>query len=262
MVLSGGSAFGLDAGGRRAGPSARAGRGFAIGNVRVPLVCGAVAVRPAQRRRQELGPLPPYRDLGYAAAAGAGETFALGTAGAGFGATTINLKGGLGSASAHDPRRPHGRRAGRRKCLRQRESSATGRISGRPHSRSERRIRRVGFPARLPPTALIPDCEGAPGENTTIAVVATDAALTKAQARNSRSWRRTGWRARSTRPTRRSMATPCSPLQPAAARSPTGQRARGARRGRGQCAGPRGRAGGIRGQGAAWRPPSWQDCHS
>ena len=43
---------------------------------------------------------PPYRDLGHAAAAAAGADFALGTAGAGFGATTLNLKGGLGSASA------------------------------------------------------------------------------------------------------------------------------------------------------------------
>src|SRR5260370_22029534 len=43
---------------------------------------------------------PPYRDLGYSAAAQAADTFALGTAGAGFGATTVNLQAGLGSASA------------------------------------------------------------------------------------------------------------------------------------------------------------------
>src|SRR5437870_1916244 len=47
------------------------------------------------------GRFPPYRDLGYAAAANAGADFKLGTAGAGHGATTVNLKGGLGSASAH-----------------------------------------------------------------------------------------------------------------------------------------------------------------
>src|SRR5699024_1186163 len=38
--------------------------------------------------------------LGYAAAAAAGPTFALGSVGAGMGATTANFKGGLGSASA------------------------------------------------------------------------------------------------------------------------------------------------------------------
>ena len=43
---------------------------------------------------------PPYWDLGFKAASDAGVDFALGTAGAGFGATTYNLKGGLGSASA------------------------------------------------------------------------------------------------------------------------------------------------------------------
>src|SRR5215471_2589712 len=46
------------------------------------------------------GRFAPYRDLGYSAAARAGKSFPLGTAGAGFGATTINLKGGMGSASA------------------------------------------------------------------------------------------------------------------------------------------------------------------
>ena len=46
------------------------------------------------------GRYPPYRELGYAAAGRAAADFALGSAGAGLGATTVNLKGGLGSASA------------------------------------------------------------------------------------------------------------------------------------------------------------------
>src|SRR5262249_11301017 len=41
----------------------------------------------------------------------------------------------------------------------------------------------LGFPATVPPAALIPRAKGQPGENTTIAIVATDAALTKAQTR-------------------------------------------------------------------------------
>jgi L-aminopeptidase/D-esterase-like protein len=45
------------------------------------------------------GEEPPYRALGRAAAAGASETFALGTAGAGYGAMAGSLKGGVGSAS-------------------------------------------------------------------------------------------------------------------------------------------------------------------
>jgi len=39
----------------------------------------------------------------------------------------------------------------------------------------------LGFPARLAPNALAPIGKGGLGENTTIALVATDAALTKAQ---------------------------------------------------------------------------------
>ncbi len=45
--------------------------------------------------------MPPYWDLGYAAAEAARPgAFALGTAGGGYGATTATLKGGVGSASA------------------------------------------------------------------------------------------------------------------------------------------------------------------
>jgi D-aminopeptidase len=46
------------------------------------------------------GRKPPYWDMGFQAASIAAVDFSLGSAGAGFGATTYNLKGGLGSASA------------------------------------------------------------------------------------------------------------------------------------------------------------------
>ena len=41
----------------------------------------------------------------------------------------------------------------------------------------------LGFPAAMPPDALVPVAKGRPGENTTIAIVATDATLSKAQAK-------------------------------------------------------------------------------
>src|SRR5256712_1222544 len=99
VVLSGGSAFGLDAGTGVQAFLRERGRGFAIGDIRVPLVCGAVLFDLLNGGDKNWGRFPPYRDLGYSAAAQVGKTFALGTAGAGFGATTVNLKGGLGSAS-------------------------------------------------------------------------------------------------------------------------------------------------------------------
>src|SRR5437764_2092727 len=100
VVLSGGSAFGLDAGAGVQAYLREQGRGFAIGDVRVPLVCGAVLFDLRNGGDKDWDRFPPSRGLGYAAAASAGHGFALGTAGAGFGATTVNLKGGLGSASA------------------------------------------------------------------------------------------------------------------------------------------------------------------
>jgi D-aminopeptidase len=49
---------------------------------------------------KDWGTAPPYRDLGVEAVESVGKEFELGTAGAGFGANSGGLKGGLGSASA------------------------------------------------------------------------------------------------------------------------------------------------------------------
>src|SRR5256885_3346164 len=103
IVLSGGSAFGLDAPSGVQAWLREQGRGFAIGNVRVPIVPGAIVFDLLNGGNKDWGRFPPYRDLGYAAAANAAEAFKLGTAGAGHGATTVNLKGGLGSASPQSP---------------------------------------------------------------------------------------------------------------------------------------------------------------
>jgi L-aminopeptidase/D-esterase-like protein len=182
VVLSGGSAFGLDA---VAGVQAllrERGRGFAIADIRVPIVCGACLFDLLNGGDKDWGRFPPYRDFGYAAAARAGETFALGTAGAGFGATTVNLKGGLGSASAIT-RDGHtvGALAAVNAC-----GSVT--VGDGPHFwaapfEADGEFGGLGFPATVPPAALIPVAKGRPGENTTIAIVATDAALSKAQAK-------------------------------------------------------------------------------
>ncbi len=100
IALSGGSVFGLETGGGVQAWLAEQGRGFAVGPVRVPIVPGAVVFDVSNGGDKTWGRFPPYRDLGYAAAAAADTTFTLGSAGAGFGATTANVKGGLGSASA------------------------------------------------------------------------------------------------------------------------------------------------------------------
>ena len=98
LVLSGGSAFGLDAASGVADALAAAGRGFAVGAVRVPIVPAAILFDLLNGGDKDW-PENPYRELGQRALGNAGRGFALGTAGAGAGATTANLKGGLGSAS-------------------------------------------------------------------------------------------------------------------------------------------------------------------
>ena len=100
IALSGGSAFGLDAPGGLQACLRSIGRGYAVGTARVPLVPGAILFDLLNGGDKEWGRYPPYRELGFAAAQAAGADFALGSVGAGLGATTVNLKGGIGSASA------------------------------------------------------------------------------------------------------------------------------------------------------------------
>src|SRR5262252_811765 len=100
VALSGGSAFGLDAASGVQAWLHEQGRGFAVGSTRVPIVPGAILFDLTHAGDKDWGRFSPYRELGYAAAAAASGEFALGSVGAGLGATTVNLKGGLGSASA------------------------------------------------------------------------------------------------------------------------------------------------------------------
>jgi len=101
IVLSGGSAFGLDAAsGVMAWLSAQ-GRGFEIRpNVpRVPIVPAAILFDLANGGTFSADK-NPYADLGRRAVASAVVDFALGNAGAGLGAVAGAYKGGIGSASA------------------------------------------------------------------------------------------------------------------------------------------------------------------
>lgn len=100
ITLSGGSAFGLDATSGVQAWLREQGRGFAIGDARVPIVPGAIVFDLLAGGDKDWGRYSPYRELGYHAAQSASLDFALGSAGAGMGATVANLKGGLGSASA------------------------------------------------------------------------------------------------------------------------------------------------------------------
>ncbi|OAN84900.1 P1 family peptidase [Sulfitobacter geojensis] len=98
LVLSGGSAYGLDACSGVVDGLRAAGRGFQVGTATIPLVPGAILfdlLNGGDKGWDE----NPYRALGRQAFDAAGETFLLGTNGAGTGAMSAMLKGGLGSAS-------------------------------------------------------------------------------------------------------------------------------------------------------------------
>ncbi len=98
LVLSGGSAFGLDAASGVTDALKNLGRGFAVGSERVPIVPGAILFDLLNGGDKEWK-VNPYRQLGINALENAGGVFVLGTEGAGTGATTFDLLGGLGSAS-------------------------------------------------------------------------------------------------------------------------------------------------------------------
>lgn len=102
IVLSGGSAFGLDAAGGAQAALAAGGRGYEIapGLPRVPVVAGAILFDLANGGDKQWGEEPPYRALGKRAAANAAADFRLGNAGAGLGAVAGRYKGGVGSASS------------------------------------------------------------------------------------------------------------------------------------------------------------------
>jgi L-aminopeptidase/D-esterase-like protein len=181
IVLSGGSAFGLDAASGVQAWLAEQGRGFAVGPARVPIVPGAILFDLLSGGDKNWGRFPPYRELGYEAARAAGQDFALGSAGAGLGATTVNLKGGLGSASA----RCGGYTVGALAAVNAAGSVVVGDgpwFWAAPFEQGQE-YGGCGFPAPLPAGALDAVTKGGARASTTLAVVATDAALTKAQAR-------------------------------------------------------------------------------
>ncbi|KQZ78340.1 peptidase T4 [Mesorhizobium sp. Root157] len=99
VVLAGGSAFGLDAASGVQAALREQGVGFVVQDQVVPIVPAAILFDLANGGDKDWGRYPPYRELGYEAAQNAALDFAIGSAGAGTGALTAGLKGGLGSAS-------------------------------------------------------------------------------------------------------------------------------------------------------------------
>lgn len=102
IVLSGGSVYGLDAASGVSDALRQAGRGFRMTPAAppAPIVPAAILFDLTNGGNKDWPGETPYRALGRAAFESAGETFPLGNIGAGLGARAGAYKGGLGSASA------------------------------------------------------------------------------------------------------------------------------------------------------------------
>ena len=181
ILLSGGSAFGLDAAGGAMAALKEKGRGFEVGPVRVPIVPQAILFDLLNGGNKEWGRMPPYWELGYQATKSSSLDVALGTAGAGYGATTATLKGGLGSASA---RTASGFTIGAIVAV---NAVGTATIGDGPHFwaapyEQSNEFGGLGLPKTISEDDLRPRLKGsAQRANTVIGCIATDAMLTKAE---------------------------------------------------------------------------------
>lgn len=183
VLLSGGSLFGLDAAGGAVSYLRGQGRGVRVGTISIPIAVGAIVFDLMNGGDKDWGRMPPYWELGWQATeAAAAGPFELGTAGGGYGATTATLKGGLGSASAVTA---SGFSVGAIAVVNAVGSAVVG---DGPHFWAAPvevgdEFGGLGQPARVPPQALSLRLKGRAPPSTTIALVATDAVLTKAQAK-------------------------------------------------------------------------------
>jgi L-aminopeptidase/D-esterase-like protein len=189
IVLSGGSAFGLAAADGVTAWLADHGRGYQVRSVRVPIVPAAILFdllnggdKSAIPGMGDKNPPSPYFDLGWQACEAAQPQTAQGTIGAGTGATTADLKGGFGAAS---DRLANGAIVTALTAV-----NAAGRVTlgDGPHFRAapferDSEFGGLGLPAKPPAGAVVTKLDARPRANTTLAVIATDIALTKAQAR-------------------------------------------------------------------------------
>jgi len=175
LVLSGGSAFGLDAATGVQSFLRNREVGLHFGDVTVPIVPQAILFDLLNGGNKDWGKRPPYQDLGYQACEAASSEFQLGSVGAGYGATTERLKGGLGSASW----RGDGATVGALAAVNAAGNVVIGETQHFLAAPLEvgAEFGGRGWPKVWPEDANEPRLKGSPNQNTTLCVVATDAKL-------------------------------------------------------------------------------------
>lgn len=189
ICLSGGSAFGLGAADGVVDRLRAAGRGFGLvdlpGVPKTPIVPAAILYDLANGGDKDWGETSPYPALGRTAFDAVGSDFALGRAGAGYGARAGGLVGGLGSASIVTA---DGFTVGALvavNCFGATQMPGTDCYWAWPYEIDDE------FGGSRPPADYSADADDwgnakvnpALGQNTTIACIATDASLTQGQAK-------------------------------------------------------------------------------
>lgn len=183
VVLSGGSLFGLDAAGGVVNYLRGKGIGVRVGPVNIPIAVQAISFDLLNGGDKDWGRDPLYWDLGWRAAENATSgRFPMGSVGGGLGATTSTLKGGLGSASAF---LPEGFTVGALVVV---NAVGTTTVGTGPHFWAApyevgTEFGGLGLSPSVTPVDLRLHMKGGGPPSTTIALVATDATLTKAQAK-------------------------------------------------------------------------------
>jgi L-aminopeptidase/D-esterase-like protein len=186
VVLSGGSVFGLDAASSVVTDLSKQGVGFTFGAqpVACPVVPSAILFDIMNGGAKWPDDEPPYRDLGRAALKAVKAEFELGNKGAGLGAIAGRLKGGLGSASS----RWRDFTVGALVAVNSVGSCVvpgTSRLWAQDFALGDEMgplQARDGASPAAPPLADS-KFDPKPQQNTTIAVVATDATLSRIEAR-------------------------------------------------------------------------------
>ena len=185
ITLSGGSAFGLDAASGVQAALREQAVGFNVLGNWIPIVPAAILFDLANGGDKDWGRYPPYRELGYEAVQAAARDFALGTAGAGTGALTAGLKGGLGSASTLLASGVHVGALAAANPLGSVTVGSSRHFWAAPFEIGDE-FGGLGYPSPMPEDARrirLKFHDEPSGASTTIAVIATDAVLTPATAK-------------------------------------------------------------------------------
>lgn len=186
VALSGGSAYGLDAASGVMSFLAENKIGFQLEDAVIPIVPSAILFDLLNGGKKNWGKKPPYFELGYKAACACSEEFELGNHGAGLGAVSGGIKGGLGSASFIFEDKKNPIILGAVAAVNSMGSvtiPGSGVMWAQPFERNNEFGGLKGLPVQQTPLDLDFTFELPVGKNTTIVAVATDAVLSKSQAR-------------------------------------------------------------------------------